>query len=291
MSSDASRSGSALPADPLLAFVTTVRHPHNSTDFALVEQMLRQSLTAWLQQTDERFVIIVVANEPFAFHDTPRVHSVLVDFPPPSTERTSRTGIAAVLRDKGTKNAIGLARARALGARHIMFVDADDFVSRRLTEFVAADSAAPGWTITDGWRVQMSRRSVRRHRDDFHLQCGSSHIVRIDLLPPTPFDLSASQEQLYAAIGDRLERHLGSHMHLHDDLPLAPLPFPGALYRVGSGQSHSGNALGGWGRPITNAIAEEFGVPSTPRTPSGMARALLPSARALVERLPGITAR
>ncbi|UNK70149.1 hypothetical protein [Microbacterium sp. H1-D42] len=291
MSSDASHSESGAPAVPLLAFVTTVRHPLNSTDFALVEQMLRQSLTAWLRQTDERFVIIVVANESVAFAGGPRVDRVLVDFPPPSTEQTSRTGIAAVLRDKGTKNAIGLARARELGAKHVMFVDADDFVSRRLTEFVAADIGAPGWTITDGWRVQMSRRSVRRHRDDFHLQCGSSHIVRIDLLPATPFGLKASQEQLYASIGDRLERHLGSHMHLHDDLPLAPLPFPGALYRVGSGQSHSGNALGGWGRPITSHIADEFGVPSTPRSPRGIARAVLPSARALAERLPGLRAR
>ncbi|MDQ0644599.1 hypothetical protein [Microbacterium murale] len=213
----------------VLAFVTSMRHPHNSTDYPAVEAMLRESLTAWLGQSDPRFVIVVVANRLVDLPRDDRVHEVQVSFPPPSDARTPRTGIAAVLRDKGTKNAIGLARARDLGADYVMFVDADDFVSRRLTAFVAAKIGAPGWTITDGWRVQLQRRAVRRHSGDFQLQCGSSHIVRADLLPPTTAGVTATQEELYDEQGDLLERWLGSHMHIHDDLPLSALPFPGAL--------------------------------------------------------------
>lgn len=271
-------------AAPILAFVTTVRHRRNSSDYARVQQLLAESVASWLRQIDGRFAIVVVSNERMPLPADPRIHSVLVDFDPPSPERSARTGLAAVLRDKGTKNAVGLARARELAADYVMFVDADDFVSRELTSFVARNSGAPGWTITDGWRVQTSRRALRRHRGDFHLQCGSSHIVRIDLLPATPHGTSATQSQLYAEQGELLERWLGSHMHLHDDLPLAPLPFPGALYRVGTGESHSGNALGGFGRPISRSVAEQFGVSATRRSPLALARSVLPSTRAFRER-------
>ena len=73
-------------------------------------------------------------------------------------------------------------------------------------------------------------------------------------------------------------------MHIQDDLPLAPLPFPGALYRVGSGEAHSGNSMGGFGRPVTKKIAAEFGVPATGIAPWSVAKAVLPSWRAVTER-------
>lgn len=269
---------------PVLALVTTLRHPLNSTDYALVERMAQESVASWLRQTDDRFAIVVVSNAPLPLPDDSRLHTVRVSFPPPAAERTARTGIAAVLRDKGTKNAIGLARARELGAEYVMFVDADDFVARSLTSFVAGHRGEPGWTITHGWRVQLERRALRVHAGDFHLQCGSSHIIREDLLPPTSHGTTATQQQLYDEQGGLLERHLGSHMHLHDDLPLAPLPFPGALYRVGSSQSHSGNGLGGWSRPISRSIGETFGVPPTSRSPVARLRAVLPSRRAVRAR-------
>lgn len=272
-------------AAPALAFVTPVRHPLNSNDYGRVESLLRRSVSSWLGQTEPRIAVVVVANRLADLPDDPRIHQVTVDFPPPSTVAAARTGIPAVLRDKGTKNAIGLARARELGAGHVMFADADDFVSNRIAALTASLPTASGWTVTDGWRVNIDRRTVRPHRGDFHLQCGTSHIVRTDLLPPTSGGVGATQDELYAEQGELLERHLGSHMHLHEDLPLAPLPFPGALYQVGTGESHSGNALGGWGRPVSPRMAGEFGVPRTSMTPTGLARAVLPSSRAVRERM------
>lgn len=265
-----------------LTFITSLRHPHNSYDYAAVERAFALSVASWIRQDDPRFAVVVVGNRRPPMPDDERLHFVPVDFAPPSQVDGPRTGIAAVLRDKGTKLATGLAAARATGTRHVMFVDADDFVSRRLTGFVEQHPDAAGWTITDGWRVNVERRALRAHHGDFHLQCGSSHIVREDLLPAVP--AGATQHELYAALGDRLERWFGSHMHLHDDLPLEPLLFPGALYRVGTGESHSGNALGGWGRPVSRAVSHEFGIPAA-TTPWAAARAMLPSTAALRARL------
>jgi glycosyltransferase involved in cell wall biosynthesis len=270
---------------PQLALVTPVRHPHNSQNYDEVEKALRASVTAWLRQTDPDVVVIVVANRKPDLPDDPRITMLTVDFPPPSAARTSRTGNAAVLRDKGSKNAVGLAVAHQLGAQYIMFADADDFISRRLTAFVRAHSGQPGWTVTDGWRLSVQRRAIRRHRADFHLQCGTSHIIRSDLLPSTTLSADATQDELYAEYGPLLERWFGSHMYLHEDLPLEPLPFPGALYQVGTVNSQSGNALGGQGWPVTRLIADEFGVLATSLTPRGLARAMLPTRRAIAERL------
>lgn len=269
----------------MLAFVTSVRHPRNSNDYGAVEAMLIESLASWRDQDDENWVGVVVGNQRPAAELGERIEFVGVDFDPPTNSIGPRTGIAAVLQDKGTKLAVGLLRARQLGASHVMFADADDFVSRRIAGFVARQADEVGWVVTDGWRYNAERSVVRRHRGDFHLQCGTSHIVRTDAFAPFVAPLTASQAELHAGFGQELERWIGSHMHIHDDLPLLPLPFPGALYRVGTAESHSGNSLAGWSVPVSLAISKEFAVARAPYSPRARLMSVLPSRRALANRL------
>ncbi len=115
--------------------------------------------------------------------------------------------------------------------------------------------------------------------------------MRTDLfeLPPD-LRAGASQAELEERLGGRLERWFGSHLYLADDLeaaghPLAPVPFPGALYRVSTGENHSGVSLGGLGRPVSARLAAEFGISATPLRPVALVRALLPSRRGIVERM------
>ncbi|GAA6527729.1 hypothetical protein [Intrasporangium sp. DVR] len=277
----------------MLALITSLRHPRNSRDYAEVERIFLRSVCSWVRQDDDRFLVVAVGNRTPMVELPTQVTFVEVDFPAPSAHRGPETGIPAVLRDKGTKLAVGLLAAREASPSlsHVMAVDADDFVSRRLAGFVSARSTAPGWTVTHGWRYHRGRRAVREVRGSFHLECGTSHIVRHDLFPAVDLPVTATQEELYDAFGDRLERWLGSHVHLHDDLPLAPLPFPGALYQVGTGETHSGTSMGGLGRPVRREIADEFGVEPTRRTPWSLARAVLPGSAAVTGRLPGLRRR
>lgn len=269
----------------VLGFVTSVRHPINSSDYSRVEELLRTTLASWSRQDHPGWLGVVVGNRQPSVELPRGVEFLQVDFEPPSQLRGPRTGIPAVLKDKGTKLAVGLDVARTRGATHIMFVDADDFISRRLASYVAAHKDEPGWTITHGWRYNSKRRALREHAGDFHLQCGSSHLVRADLYPRPELPARPTQSDLYAGYGDKLERWIGSHMHIHDDLTLAELPFHGAIYQVGTTETHSGNGMGGWGRPVPASVAEEFGVESTGRLPWRVARAVLPSPSAIKNRL------
>ncbi|MRX43687.1 glycosyltransferase family 2 protein [Agromyces kandeliae] len=284
----------------MLAFITSLRHPRNSADYAGVEQLLMDSLRSVLRQEHDAFSVWVVGNRrPERLPDP--VNWVGVDFPPPSDVRGPITGRDAVLLDKGTKLAVGLLAARATAPDHVMLFDADDMVSNRLASLSAADPGADGWRIVDGWRWSNERRAIRRQAE-FHRHCGTAFIVRPELYSlPEGVGPDAGQDELRDAFGERLFRHIGSHRHLSQDLaaagrPLEPIGFPAALYRVGTGENHSGVSLGGFGRPIGRGVAAEFGVPPTRLTPAGLARSVLPGRRALervrvlrpiLTRLPG----
>ncbi|MCV7414247.1 glycosyltransferase family 2 protein [Mycolicibacterium litorale] len=269
--------------------MTSLRHPQNSGDYGRVERLLDDTLKSLLRQDHDDFGIWVVGNRRPA-HLPDGVHYVEVGFPPPSAKAGPRTGRAAVLLDKGTKLVIGLLAARRAGASHVMFVDADDFVSRRLSGLVAGDPRANGWFVERGWRYNAERAAVRPQRR-FHTRCGTAHIVRTDLFGElTDLHEESTQAQLQDTLGDRLERVFGSHLHIADDLaragtPLRPIPFPAALYRLGTGENHSWNGMGGFGRPVTQAIAEEFGVQPTPRNVGAVVRAVSPGGAAVRHRV------
>ena len=115
-----------------------------------------------------------------------------------------------------------------------MTVDFDDFVHRDLAATVAAAPEANGWFVDRGYCYDGGPLLYRFPRG-FDGLCGTSLIVRADLLR-IPSDEESADEAW-------VRRWLGSHVSLRRDLeaegtPLAPLPFAGAIYRVG----YRGNA-------------------------------------------------
>ena len=111
-----------------------------------------------------------------------------------------------------------------------------------MTSFIAASSASSkktsarsGWVLRSGYIWTEGGRLLFLH-PKFSKHSGTSHIVRSDL-----YRLPESAE---TADGDYLRTMLGSHMKIEKLLaargtPLAELPFPGAIYRVGHAGSHS----------------------------------------------------
>ena len=118
---------------------------------------------------------------------------------------------------------------------YVMVVDDDDFVSCRLTSYVASHLGQNGWYVRNGYLWTDGGKLIYEYAD-FSKFCGTSHIIRTAL-----YELPASVE---AADPDYICKIFGSHIFIREYLaargqPLEPLPFVGAIYRIGHAGAHS----------------------------------------------------
>ncbi len=248
----------------MLAFITSVRNPHNSTDYGRVELLLRRTLRSVCAQTDRDFRVIVVTNRPPSFTVPEKVEVIRVDFPAPDSHEGSQISVEAIRRDKGTKLAVGVLAARRLDATHVMQFDADDFLSRDIAAFVNSHAGEQGWYFSKGY-VFYARRGLIKGVANFHENCGTSFVLREDLYGRADLELDATQDAIYAAFGsDVVTDVLGSHpktlAHFAArGIELAPLPFHGATYALETGENWSGELYPGFGWPVTPKLTREFG--------------------------------
>jgi len=222
----------------IVTFIIPVRHPANSADWGRQQANLAQTIRSIAAQTVAGWRAVIVANHGAALPEIPAgVEVARVDFPPnPHHEQGNldrETFYQAVRLDKGRRILAGMLSRR--DTDYFMVVDDDDFISRHLVEHVARDPTRPGWAIKRGYLWSDGSGLLLQH-NDFYNFCGSSLIIRSDLygLP----------ERFAAASDDYVRTMLGSHVKIAPILagrgtPLAPLPFRGAVYRVGHAGSHS----------------------------------------------------
>lgn len=220
---------------PVLTFIIPVKHPANALDWNGVKSDLSQTVRSIAAQDVGGWRAVVIANHGAELPTLPEGFDVQrVDFPPNPLYSRSHAGPerwAAFRLDKGRRALAGMLRAGEMG--HVMIVDHDDFVSRRLTSFVAANRSANGWYIRDGLIWRDGSRLLYRF-SDFSRLCGTSHIIRADLYQlPSHLD---------AADPTYIRQMLGAHTFVKDTLdergtPLDPLPFVGAVYRTEHAES------------------------------------------------------
>lgn len=230
-----------------LTFVIPIRHPDNLRNPDAQLHILNQTFPCYSAQTADSWRVVLIANRGTLLPKLPRNFEIVwVDFAPnPQHELKDhefRSAMNAVLLDKGRRIGAGM---RAFPDSHyFMLMDDDDFVSRRLTEFVRANRGENGWYVNRGYGVGLDG-SLAMALERFHKISGSSHIMRGDLLPlPDPDD---------PAYDPYVMKWLGTHgptTELFEEIgkPLAPLPFPGAIYLVNNPNSHS----------ISNALVRQY---------------------------------
>ena len=222
----------------VLTFIIPVRHQANAKDWTALKANLAQTVRSIAGQSDPRWRGYVVANIGADLPPLPGGISVVhVDFPPNALHDIGSADLEQVYQafrmDKGRRVLAGLIAAQPQG--HVMIVDDDDFVSNRLASYVAQNSSRNGWYVRLGYAWSSNGLLVYRD-EDFSNICGTSHIVRADLyaIPTSVEDASA----------EYIQRMLGSHVKVVPSLeakgnPLEPLPFPGAIYRIGHVGAHS----------------------------------------------------
>lgn len=276
----------------MLAFVSSLPHPVNCASYRRRSELLVDTLGSILRQRDPDLHVIVVVNEPpeAALPDDPRVEIVQVSFPPKESP-AGKPSLVAIERDKGAKLGMGTSFAVRRGAQHVMYVDSDDYIHRDIAGFVAQHPDASGWYFDTGYFHIRGQRSVAPIAHDFHQRNGTSHIMRTDLLDVAgDLDPSMPRDDVLEAVGrNKAVSIMGRHRPIvqwFQDLgaPLDPMPFPAAIWEIGTGENCTGVfATAGSRQPIAGAIAEDFGLPVPSRAAAIASE--LSIARARVSRL------
>ena len=231
-------SGTAVMASSVLTFIIPIRHQANAKDWGALKANLVQTVQSIAGQSDPRWRGFIVANSGADLPPLPAGFSIVpVDFPPNRLHDKGSAPLEQIYQafrmDKGRRVLAGLIAARPQG--HVMIVDDDDFVSNRLVSYVAQHPGHNGWFMRQGYVWSPGDALVYRD-EDFHHMCGTSHIVRADLY--------AVPARIEESCDDYIARMLGSHVQIApalaaDGHPLEPLPFAGAIYRIGHPGAHS----------------------------------------------------
>ena len=251
----------------MLTFIMPLKSPAVCRDWSYVSRVAERSLKSVCRQSDGAFQLLLVCHRrPDTDFTHPSLTVIEEDFPVPGPSNEER------MADKSRKIWRGLVAARKNTPGHIMFVDADDCVSRRLASFVAAHPEGNGWFFDRGYLHDQGSRWVLRKRD-FHLLCGTSHLLRCQ---PQDLPASVTERESDYWIGCHGHPEMASFMQTRGT-PLAPLPFFGAVYNTATSESYSGTAMLKWrgrrvlldkilnSRPLTATIRDEYGLyPVTP---------------------------
>jgi hypothetical protein len=222
----------------IVTFIIPIRHQHNSKDWTELTRRLDQTCHSISRQSNGSWKALVVANDGAEIPSLPAGFAVKrVDFPPNELhEQGSRTVEEfheAFRMDKGRRVLAGMLSADP--TLFFMIVDDDDFISRDIVAFVSENLKSNGWYIQSGVVWDDGGRWVYQH-PDFNALCGTSLIVRSDLYG-LPASFGRADDSFIKAM-------LGSHIFIKGALKeqgheLLPLPFVGAVYRVGHSGAHS----------------------------------------------------
>lgn len=225
-------------SEAVLHFVVPVRHHKSVADWETVLRNLALTLRSMAAQTSNNWRGVVVANRGAPLPALPPAVEVCwVDLPLrqlPDPRVAKEEFQTAVRDDKGRRILAGIDHLGASG--YTMVVDYDDIISNKLAETVSKYPGVPGWYFDDGYLFS-GGNTYFYYRKEFYEFCGTSHIVRTDLLLRGPVDSISDVD---------VQLRLGSHKFIKKYLekegdPLDRLPYVGAMYRVGHGPSVSGS--------------------------------------------------
>ena len=202
----------------------------------MIKRHLATTLQSVARQTTPNWDCVVVANRGAELPNLPvQCRAVWVDLPytPMPADATREDLDEAVRLDKGLRLLAGLRDLDTPG--HVMLTDSDDWVSPRLATLVCDNSTANGWFFDKGY-LYSGGPLAYLYPSDFYMFCGTSHVVRSDLLLPGDDGAEPDIE----AVKTRLGSHVSIKRLLDEEgTPLRPLPFVGAVYRMGHATSDS----------------------------------------------------
>ena len=165
----------------MLVFISAIKHPHNSSDYNLVEELLHQTLKNLCDQTVDSFKVVIVCNQIPSWQTEFEgvVYFVKCHMSPVTTINSNRVGLDVGHLDKGIKLACAIHYAQKFEPEYVMVFDGDDFVSNELAAYVDKHEGN-GWYIKYGFVFDQSNNTLVESKS-FHNICGTSVIIRNQL--------------------------------------------------------------------------------------------------------------
>jgi len=243
----------------MLVFVIPLKSVKFSQSWERVCALFERTLKSVCSQTSSNFRVIVVCNEkPSIDFNHPHIEYIQVDFP----EAKESEIINIKCTDKGRKLLRGLIEAKKFNPSHTMAIDADDCISNKIAEFVNHNPSHPGWFVEKGYKYIEGQQVIYVKRRNFNRMCGSCNIIRYDLnnLPENP-----EYNRGYGYYKLLIDHERVQPFMKEQGTPLSRLPFPGAIYILGTGDNIYGNterlSFTIFSRkPLNQSLRDEFGL-------------------------------
>ena len=212
----------------MLIFIIPLKSKQVSKNWNLVCKLFERTLRSVCNQTSHKFKAIVVCHElPNINFTHSHVTYFQVNFDIPDEDYWSKE------KDKMHKMLVGMNIAQDYAPSHIMFVDADDCISKNLAQFVIKNNSCNGWVVNSGYEYREDIKSLIVRNKNFHLRTNTSHIIRNKLLEPyinmNIDDIKRENCILYHIDTAKILRNQGN--------PLVALPFKAVVYITDNGEN------------------------------------------------------
>ncbi|MEY3867398.1 MAG: hypothetical protein RLZZ338_1289 [Cyanobacteriota bacterium] len=218
----------------MLVFIIPVKSKEIANSWEILSKLVERCVKSACNQTSSNFRVVVVCNEkPNIQFQHPHVYYVEVDFQVPiyhETEEERLKGydyafyskeIALKNADKARKILTGIDFSQQLQPSHIMVVDSDDCISKKLAEYVDQHQDCDGWVFRKGYIYRENSKFIYMNTKTFNQTTGTSLIIKY-------------------ALHKLLFENPDWYNHSFNVLPgarLQPLPFVGAVYTIENGEN------------------------------------------------------
>jgi hypothetical protein len=162
-----------------ISVIVPVMAPEAAKDWSYVQSCLNRTLRSILANCCVTRIYVICQSRPDGMIKNERIEFLKSENPiPKQGDRDAR------MNDKGSKLLQGMRVASNDHPNYVMFVDADDMISRSLFESVVNDPGYDAYCINRGYEWFEGAQTIRKI-PHFHKYCGSSFILKFskDIFP------------------------------------------------------------------------------------------------------------
>lgn len=212
------------------SFILPLRSRETTDNWDRISYDCINTINSILQQTNNDFDVYLVCNQKpdnLTCHNS-QLNIIIDDFPIPRS-------YSEMHQDQIRKIKKALVKIGSEDQeKFIMRVDADDFVSKHIVNFVKQHPHTNGFYFPWGYFFQQKLNYIML-QPNFYLYCGTSAIVKF-----TKEDFPKSEDVLDNSWLKTFWQHQGIVSHMKNTgREMEKLPFPGAVRQCGTGENIS----------------------------------------------------